>query len=331
MSVKWGVLGTAGIAKGCTIPGMLLAKDCELYAVAGRNEEKARRYKEEFGFEKYYVGYENLLKDPEVQTVYVPLPNHLHAEWAIKALKAGKHVLVEKPMAMNAKEAEEMFKAAKENNVYLMEAYAYLHNEYIKSLTDDIKSGLIGKVDFIDTAFHTQNYSENVRLYKEQGGGAVYDVGCYCSTMILTILNAASNKGYRDGIANLMADAYFSDNGVDELAQTMIEFEDGIRATFNVGMNLGVDTHHRYDRLFIHGDKGFIRSDVEYNQSGEVSYKVVSEGREIIRKVNVSNNYCLEVSQLTRAILGQEKPYITEDFSLTNARLLDDVLAKIGY
>ena len=111
----------------------------------------------------------------------------------------------------------------------------------------------------------------------------------------------------------------------------MIDFEDGIRATFNVGMNLGVDTHHRYDRLFIHGDKGFIRSDVEYNQSGEVSYKVVSEGKEIIRTVNVSNNYCLEVSQLTRAILGQVKPYITEDFSLTNAELLDEVLAKIGY
>ena len=115
MSVKWGVLGTAGIAKGCTIPGMLLAKNCELYAVAGRNEERARRYKEEFGFEKYYVGYENLLNDPEVQAVYVPLPNHLHAEWAIKALKAGKHVLVEKPMAMNAKEAEELANSVEDN------------------------------------------------------------------------------------------------------------------------------------------------------------------------------------------------------------------------
>ena len=331
MSIKWGVLGTAGIAKWATIPGMQKAEGCELYAVAGRSEEKAKEYKEKFGFQKYYVGYDVLLEDPEVQAIYIPLPNHLHCEWTVKALKAGKHVLCEKPLAMNEEEVRKMFAAAKENKVILMEAYAYLHNEFIAEVMKDLKAGIIGKVDYVDTAFLTQFYSENVRLYKEQGGGGVYDVGCYCSTMILTILNAASNKGYRDGIANLMADAYFSDNGVDELAQTMIEFEDGIRATFNVGMNLGVDTHHRYDRLFIHGDKGFIRSDVEYNQSGEVSYKVVSEGREIIRKVNVSNNYCLEVSQLTRAILGQEKPYITEDFSLTNARLLDDVLAKIGY
>ncbi|MCR5584238.1 MAG: Gfo/Idh/MocA family oxidoreductase, partial [Lachnospiraceae bacterium] len=114
MSIKWGVLGTAGIAKWATIPGMQKAKDCELYAVAGRSEEKAKDYKEKFGFEKYYVGYEALLEDPEVQAIYIPLPNHLHCEWTIKALKAGKHVLCEKPLAMNADEVRRMFAAAKE-------------------------------------------------------------------------------------------------------------------------------------------------------------------------------------------------------------------------
>jgi len=331
MGVKWGVLGTANIAKGCTIPGMKMAKDVELYAIAGRKEEKAKSYKEEFGFAKYYVGYENLIKDPEVEAIYIPLPNHLHCEWAVKALKAGKHVLCEKPLAMNAGEVKKMFDAAKESNVYLMEAYAYLHNEYIQSLTDDIKAGLIGKVDFIDTAFHTQNYSENVRLYKEQGGGAVYDVGCYCTSLILTILDATSDKGFEDKPVSVMADAEFSSNGVDELAQTMIRFEDGIRATFDVGMNLGVDSHHRYDRLFIHGDKGYIRSDVEYNKSGDVTYTIFSEGKKIIRNITVSNNYMLEAEQLTKAILGKEKPHICEEFSMANAKLLDKVLEEIGY
>lgn len=103
MSVKWGVLGTANIARGCTIPGMKMAENCELYAIAGRNEAKVQSYKDEFGFEKAYVGYDKLLEDPEVQAVYIPLPNNLHKEWVIKALKAGKHVLCEKPLALMPK------------------------------------------------------------------------------------------------------------------------------------------------------------------------------------------------------------------------------------
>ncbi len=331
MSVKWGVLGTAGIAKWATIPGMQKAEDCELYAVAGRSEEKAKQYKEEFGFEKYYVGYEALLKDPMVQAVYIPLPNHLHREWTVKALKAGKHVLCEKPLAMNAKEAEEMFAAARENNVILMEAYAYLHNEFIAEVMKDLKAGVIGKVDYVDTAFLTQNYSENVRLYKEQGGGGVYDVGCYCTSLILKILEAVSEKGINTKPVSVMADAEFSENGVDELAQAMIRFENGMRATFNAGMNLGTDTSHRYDRFFIHGSRGNICSDVEYNQSGEIEYTVMSDWKKTVKKVKVSNNYTLEVQNLSRAIMGLEKPDISYDFSMANAKLLDAVLEKINY
>ena len=331
MSVKWGVLGTANIARKCTIPGMKQAKDVELYAVAGRDEAKAKSFQEEFGFEKYYVGYENLLSDPQVQAVYIPLPNHLHYEWTIKALEAGKHVLCEKPLALNEEQTEKMFAVAKKKGIFVMEAHAYLHSEYMKSLVEDIKSGLIGKIDYIDTAFLTQNYSENVRLYKEQGGGAVYDVGCYCTTMILTLLNAYTDKGFEAKSFKVMADAEFNSKGVDELAQAMIRFEDGTRATFNVGMNLGVDSHNRYDRLFIHGDKGYIRSDVEYNKAGKVTYKIYTGDNEITREIQVSNNYTLESEQLTRAILGKEQPYITEEFSLANARLLGEVLRKIGY
>ena len=144
MAVKWGVLGTANIARGCTIPGMKMAENCELYAVAGRNEEKVNRFKEEFGFKKAYVGYENLVADPDVQAVYIPLTNDLHKEWVIKSLKAGKNVLCEKPLAINADEAREMFEVAKENNVVLMEAYAYQHSPYVASLKEDIRSGIIG-------------------------------------------------------------------------------------------------------------------------------------------------------------------------------------------
>ena len=164
--VKWGVLGTANIARGCTIPGMKRAKGCELYAIAGRNEEKVKKYKEEFGFEKSYIGYDALLEDKDVQAVYIPLPNHLHKEWVIKALKAGKHVLCEKPLALNADDAREMFDEAEANGVILMEAYAYLHSQYVASLKEDVKSGIIGDIDYIETAFITQGYVEDIRLHK---------------------------------------------------------------------------------------------------------------------------------------------------------------------
>ena len=323
MSVKWGVLGTANIAQGCTIPGMKDASNCELFAIAGRNEAKVNDYKERFGFEKGYVGYDKLLEDPDVQAVYIPLPNSLHKEWVIKALKAGKHVLCEKPMALNADDAREMFAAAKENNVILMEAYAYLHGQYIESLKSDIKSGVIGDIDFIETAFYTQGYEEDIRLYKELGGGAVYDLGCYCTTMILSLIDS--------DIDYVKADAEFNDKGADVFASGLMKFKNGARAAFNVGMVLGEDTNSRFDRLYVHGSKGSIRSEVEYNQEGEASYRIITSEGVTERKISVPQNYKLEAEQLGRCILDGEKPHITPEFSIMNSMLIDTVLKEIGY
>ena len=323
MSVKWGVLGTANIAKGCTIPGMRLAENCDLYAIAGRNEAKTESYKNEFGFKKAYVGYDKLLEDPEVQAVYIPLPNNLHKEWVIKALKAGKNVLCEKPMSLNADDAREMFAVARENNVILMEAYAYLHSPYISSLKEDIKSGIIGDVDFIETAFYTQGYVEDIRLYKELGGGAVYDLGCYCTTMILSLIG--SEPEY------VMANAEFNDKSADVFASALMKFRNGARAAFNVGMIFEPGKDGRRDRLYIHGSKGTIVSDVEYNQDGRLTYAIKAGDKEYHPVIDAPQNYMLEVEQLGRCIENGEAPHISSEFTIKNAELLDQILAKIGY
>ncbi len=323
MSVKWGVLGTANIARGCTIPGMLLAGNCELYAIAGRSEAKAESYKNEFGFKKAYTGYDKLLEDPEVQAVYIPLPNNLHKEWVIKALNAGKHVLCEKPMALNADDAREMFAAAKANNVILMEAYAYLHSPYIKSLKDDINSGVIGDVDFIETAFYTQGYVDDIRIYKELGGGAVYDLGCYCTTMILSLIE--SEPEY------VMANAEFNDKGADVFASALMKFKNGARAAFNVGMIFNPAQNGRRDRLYIHGSKGTIVSDVEYNQEGSLTYTIKAGTHEYHPVINAGQNYMLEIEQLGRCIENGEAPHISSEFTIKNAEVLDKILAQIGY
>lgn len=321
--VKWGVLGTANVAAWGTIPGMQKSESCELYAIAGRSLEKAERYKSEFGFEKAYGSYDELLEDKDVEAVYIPLPNHLHLPWVTKALKAGKNVLCEKPMGLNAEEIREMYKTAEECGVLLMEAYAYLHSPYVKSLKKHIESGVIGDIDYIDTAFVTQGYKEDIRLYNDMGGGAMYDLGCYCTTMILSLTESEP--------VMVKADAEFSDLGVDVMTAGIVRFDNGVRASFNVGMMLGENTNARYDRLYIHGTRGSIRSEVEYNQAGTVSYRIYTDEGEKVRTIDVPNNYSLEIEQFSKAVRGEEKPYITEDFSVRNASLIDSVLKEIDY
>ena len=321
--VKWGVLGTANIARWATIPGMKLAESCELYAIAGRKEKKAKEFADTYGFEKYYASYEELVADKDVQAVYIPLPNDIHLYWVKECLKAGKHVLCEKPLALNADQATDMYATASEYGVHLMEAYAYLHSPYVESLKQDIIDGTIGVVDYIESAFITQGYEEDFRLHKEYGGGAMYDLGCYCTTMILTLVDSEP--------VLVKADAEFSDLGVDLNTAGIIKFKNGTRASFNVGMILGKNTNSRFDRLYIHGSKGSIRSDVEYNQAGDVSYRIYTADGVTERKVSVPQNYSLEIENLNRCILYGEKPHITPAFSIRNAELIDKVLKDIGY
>ncbi len=321
MGIKWGVLGTANIADYGMIPGLLASKHSEAYMIAGRKQEKVDSYVKKFGFKKGVVGYDNLLSDPDVQAVYIALPNNLHKEWVIKALEAGKHVLCEKPMALNKKDAEEMFAKASEKGLILMEAYAYLHSPYVESLKNDVKSGIIGDIDFIESAFYTQGYDEDFRLHKELGGGMIYDLGCYCTTMILSLID--SEPDFVKAVAEM------TDENVDLSAAAIMRFANGTRAAFNVGMVLGKNA--RYDRLYIKGTKGTIISAVEYNQSGRLTYEINTDSGKIIREIEAPNNYSLEADNLSLSLLGTEKPLITPEFSLKNSELLDTLLSEIGY
>ena len=323
-NVKWGVLGTAGIARGCTIPGMQLAENCELYAIAGRSLEKAEQFKAEFGFEIAYGDYDELLADAEIQAVYIPLPNELHYEWVMKAIAAGKNVLCEKPLAPTKKQAEELFAAAKAKGVILMEAFAYLHTPYVEAVKAEVDSGAIGDIKYIETAFLTSDYDiSNIRMRRETYGGSLYDLGCYCTSMITWLLGKAP--------ASVMAFAEFSDEKVDKFASALMIYEDGVRAAFSSGMILETEKDRRHDRLYINGTKGYIKSDVEYNQAGELSYRICVDGVEQVKTVSVPQNYSLEVTQLGKCITDGEKPHVSEAFSLMNLDILGRVLDTVGY
>jgi len=322
--INWGVLGTAGIARGQTIPGMLQAENCNLYAVAGRSKEKAQAFQKEFGFEKAYDSYDALLSDPQVEAVYIPLPNELHYEWTMKAMQAGKHVLCEKPLAPTPEQVERLYAAADEYGVVLMEAFAYLHSPYMQALKEDLANSVIGDVLYLESTFITSDYNiQNIRMRKETFGGSVYDLGCYCTTMALWLLGQEPEK--------VQAIAEFSDRGIDTLTTTILTFPDGMKAQLTSGMILATDKDYRIDRLQIHGTKGSIRSDVRFNQEGQLQYTVWTEAGETVKTVFAPQNYRLEVEQLGRCIQNGEKIHVSKEFSLANSRLLRTILEKIGY
>ena len=319
--VRWGVLGTADIARGATIPGMQQAENCELFAVAGRSLEKAQAFRDAFGFRKAYGSYEELLADPEVEAVYIPLPNDLHCAWSIRALQAGKHVLCEKPLAVSEAQVKEMFAAAEANGVFLMEAFAYLHSPFVQAVKSELEAGTIGDIRYMESAFITDRRPDtDIRLRKETYGGAMYDLGCYAVSMAMWMIGKEPDT--------VRASAQFSEKGIDLFTSALLLYDDESVAALDCGMLL---PHGRLDRFRIFGTKGTIVSPVEFNQGGDIPYTVTRDGVSETKTVSVRNNYTLEVEQLSRCVRGLENPHVSREFSLLVARVTDRILEAIGY
>ncbi len=177
--LRWGLLSTARINRAL-IPALRESKRNFLSAVASRSQEQANAYAKEWKIPRALGSYEALLDDVDIDVIYNPLPNHLHAEWSIKALQAGKHVLCEKPLALSASEADEMIVAAKESGRVLAEAFMYRHHPQTLKVKEMVDSGALGELRLIRGAFtFTLTRQDNYRWHKEMGGGSLWDVGCY--------------------------------------------------------------------------------------------------------------------------------------------------------
>lgn len=324
--IKWGVMSTAYIFERDTAEGMRQAENCELYAIAGRSMEKALDFKEKYGFEKAYGSYQELIDDPEVEAIYIPLPNTLHYEWTIKALKAKKHVLCEKPLAPTAKEAQEMFDVAKENGVHLMEAFAYQHSPFVKAMKEEVENGTIGDIRYMEAALITSDYEmSNIRMRRDSLGGCTYDLGVYPCSLILRILGKEPEK--------VQAVSSFSEEHIDLFTTVFMEYEGGVKSHLNCGMVLATEKNSALNRCEIHGTKGFIKAtEFGFNSPGELKYIVETfDGYKEEKTVHTPHNYRLEVEQLGRCITDGETPYVSEEFSVANARIIDRILEVIGY
>ena len=236
--LRWGLLGTARINR-MLIPPLRASAGNRLLAVASRDAARANAYAKEWGIERAYGSYEELLADPDVDVVYVPLPNHLHAEWTIRAARAGKHVLCEKPLALSVAEVDAMEAAARQTDVVLAEAFMYRHHPQTLKVEDLVKAGAIGGLRFVRGTFSFKlDRPEDVRLRPEWGGGCLWDVGCYPLSFARFVLGTEPVEVFGSSVVG--------PTGIDETfagqlvfpGGTLVQIDAGFRVPFRTGMEL---------------------------------------------------------------------------------------------
>jgi predicted dehydrogenase len=229
--LRWGVISTANIGRAAVIPALLRSGNGELVAVASRDEEGANTFAAQQGISQAYGSYEALLAAGDIDAVYIPLPNSLHREWTIKAAEAGKHILCEKPLALNAAECGEMASAAEQYGVVLMEAFMYRFHPQTEKVLDLLQVGAIGEPRLINATFTFRlSNPANIRLSAELGGGSLMDVGCYCVNISRTLAGAEP--------VEVQAFANWGKTGVDEEMVGTLRFADGLLAQFSCGLTL---------------------------------------------------------------------------------------------
>jgi predicted dehydrogenase len=321
--VRWGVLSTADIARKKVIPGMRRARLVEVVAIASRDEATARRTADELAIPRAHGSYEALLADPEVDAVYIPLPNHLHAEWTIAAVRAGKHVLCEKPLAMTSADAERMGRAADEARVLLMEAFMYRHHPSWVAVVELARAGRIGRLTTVQSWFSYYNDDPtNIRNIAAAGGGALYDIGCYNVSLSRLLFDAEPT----DVQAVVTRDA---DSGTDILTSALLRFGDGL-ATFTCSTRVETD-----QRVHIYGTDGRISIDIPFNIPPELPTQVhVVHGGDAPVAPDVetftfepADPYGVEVDAFSAAVLeGRPSPVPWSD-AVANLRVIERVFA----
>ena len=323
-TVRWGVLGCSGIGKSRTIPGLLSCENAELYAIAGRNEEKLKVYAEPFAPKKLYTDYQALLDDENVDAVYLPLPNGIHLEWVKKAAAAGKHILCEKPMALTEEQVREMFAAAKEHGVLLEEAYAYRHAQLVQKVKEIVDSGAIGRIRYLESKHSTFDTNRSgIRYQKGNGGGAVYDVTCYNVSL-------ASYLFGKDPEDMSVYCGFDKETGVDVSDAVMLRYEEGVTAMLYAGLDA-----YRRGCYSILGETGRIDVDHKFNSSGVCHIRVSTgarpQGAEYVDETTteytiwVDDNYKKEIELFSDAVLNGSALTVSEEESLRTARVCDAI------
>ena len=304
--VRWGFLSTADI-NDKLLPGANASPDLDVIAVASRELERARAYADERGIERAYGSYDELLADPEIDAVYISLPNSMHVEWSIRALEAGKHVLCEKPLSRNPDDVERAFDAAEQAGRLLMEAFMYRHNPQTKRLVELVEGGAIGRLRLVRAAFSFPLAdTRNVRLNADLEGGGLMDVGCYC------VSGARLLAGEPESV---FGEQVAAQSGVDELFTGTLRFPGGVLAEIDCGLVLLRFTNPQC-RLPSQ------RIDDPWHCREPVLEVRREDGTERIELEPV-DSYRLQLENMSAAVRGESEPLLGREDALGQARAIE--------
>jgi predicted dehydrogenase len=320
-ALRIGVLSTADIARNKVVPGMQKANRAEVVAVGSRNATRARSMADELGIPVAHGSYEALLDDPEVDAVYIPLPNHLHMEWSIAAARAGKHVLCEKPLALTSTDAQAMIDAFRAEGRRLMEAFMYRLHPSWTAVQELVASGRIGRLTAVQSWFSYFNDDPtNIRNIQAAGGGALFDIGCYSVNLSRMLFGMEPTRVQ----ASITRDPA---TGVDVLTSGILEFGDGV-ATFTCSTRVEDD-----QRVHVYGTEGLISVGIPFNIPPDRPTQVfvtaggdppVAPSTEVLT-FQTLDPYTAETEQFAAAILDDLPMPVPPEDAVANLRVMEQV------
>jgi predicted dehydrogenase len=318
--VRWGVLGVAGIAVKRVIPAMQQGEVSEVVGIASRDRNRAEEAARQLGIPKAYGSYDEMLADPEIDAVYNPLPNHLHVPVSIRAAEAGKHVLCEKPIGLDASDALNLLEARNRTGVTIGEAFMIqVHPQWVRAV-ELVRGGRIGRLCYAVGSFgYYKDDLSNVRFIAEYGGGGLMDVGCY---PIKTSRMIFGEEPVRVA-ATLVRDPR---SGVDTLTSAILEYPSG-HCIFSCGMQVVGNQSMQF-----FGTKGRIEMEVPYNaRPGGASRIRIDDGRDpygsgiVVEEFAPCDQYTLQGDAFSRAIRDSSPPPVPLEHSVRNMAVIDAV------
>jgi predicted dehydrogenase len=314
--VRWGVMGTANIARAAFLPALRHASGTA-EAVASRDAESGQRYAAEHGIARAVTGYRALIDDPDVDALYIPLPNTLHADWTIAALQAGKPVLCEKPLTGNLPDTERVLDVARQTGTLLWEAFVFPFHRQLDLVRDAVESGAIGDLREIQSDFHfLLTRPDNIRMFADLAGGALNDVGCYPIRLAFELFGEEHRSAWGSAVAG--------GHGVDVESVAVLGYSNGRRLVLSCGLGRRYDT---FTRLL--GTNGEIRMSNPFHPSEADQFEVI--GRETTTSpaaVGGEPSFTPAIRHIQAVLRGAEAPrQLAVHTSLPVARALADLHA----
>jgi predicted dehydrogenase len=314
--VRWGIISTAKIGREKVIPAMQAGKLCNVVAIASGNKEHVKAVADRLKIPVVYDSYDKLLDDPQIDAVYIPLPNHLHVEWAIKSLQAGKHVLCEKPIGLSLAEAKHLLEAAQQKpHLKIMEAFMYRFHPQWQQAKRMVNDGKIGELKTIQSFFSYYNTDpNNIRNQKEAGGGGMMDIGCYCISQSRFIFDKEPVRVS----GNVEYDPVLE---TDRIASGILEFSTGT-ATFTCSTQLVP-----YQRVNILGTEARIEIEIPFNAPTDKPTRIWLHTKNNTEEIvfDTANQYTLQCDLFSKAILNNEPVPTSLEDAVNNMKVIEAV------